>query len=120
MSDTGGRRWLVVGAGGMLGQDLVARLHDAGGDVLGLERQALDATDAAEVRAALARCRPAVVVNCAAWTAVDDAESREADALRVNGDAAAHLAAGCAELGAIMLQVSTDYVFAGDAQTPYA
>jgi dTDP-4-dehydrorhamnose reductase len=119
MSDMGSR-WLVVGAAGMLGRDLVGRLDDAGADVLGLDRQALDVTDAAAVRATLAGCRPDVVVNCAAWTAVDDAESREAEALRVNGEAAAHLAMASAESGAIMLQVSTDYVFAGDAETPYA
>lgn len=119
MSDMGSR-WLVVGAAGMLGRDLVGRFDDAGADVLGLDRQALDVTDAAAVRATLAGCRPDVVVNCAAWTAVDDAESREAEALRVNGEAAAHLAMASAESGAIMLQVSTDYVFAGDAETPYA
>src|SRR5215470_8228175 len=103
MSDLG-TRWLVVGAPGMLGQDLVARLEELGADVLGLDRQTLDVTAAAAVRDALAGSRADVVVNCAAWTGVDDAESREADALRVNGDGAAHLATACADLGAIMLQ----------------
>jgi dTDP-4-dehydrorhamnose reductase len=61
-----------------------------------------------------------VVVNCAAWTAVDDAEASEEEALAVNAGGAANLAAGCAASGARLVQVSTDYVFAGDAGRPYA
>ena len=74
--------WLVTGAGGMLGQDLVMRLEREGEDVAGYGRSDLDITDAAAVRATLRRRRPAVVVNCAAWTAVDDAETHEEAALR--------------------------------------
>lgn len=70
--------------------------------------------------AALEEHRPAVVVNCAAWTAVDDAETREDEALAINGDGPRNLAAACARTGAVLLHVSTDYVFAGDATTPYA
>ena len=112
--------WLVTGAGGMLGQDVLARLAAAGERATALDRAALDLTDAAAVRRALERHRPAVVVNCAAWTAVDDAETREAEALAVNGDGPARLADACARTGAVLLHVSTDYVFAGDATTPYA
>ncbi|KOV26202.1 dTDP-4-dehydrorhamnose reductase [Streptomyces caelestis] len=112
--------WLVTGAGGMLGQDVLARLAAAGEQATALDRAALDLTDADAVRRALAHHRPAVVVNCAAWTAVDDAETREAEALAINGDGPAHLAAACARTGAVLLHVSTDYVFAGDATTPYA
>ncbi|AYL36061.1 dTDP-4-dehydrorhamnose reductase [Streptomyces fungicidicus] len=112
--------WLVTGAGGMLGQDVLARLAAAGERATALDRAALDLTDAAAVRRALERHRPAVVVNCAAWTAVDDAETREAEALAVNGDGPARLADACARTGAVLLHVSTDYVFAGDATAPYA
>ncbi|MBE8469836.1 dTDP-4-dehydrorhamnose reductase [Streptomyces justiciae] len=117
---TDNRIWLVTGAGGMLGQDVLARLAEAGEQTVALDRAALDLTDADAVRSALEAHRPAVVVNCAAWTAVDDAESREDEALRINGDGPAHLAAACAATGAVLLHVSTDYVFAGDATTPYA
>ncbi|MDH6519097.1 dTDP-4-dehydrorhamnose reductase [Streptomyces sp. SAI-135] len=117
---TDNRTWLVTGAGGMLGQDLLARLDRAGERYVALDRKALDLTDADAVSAALDEHRPAVVVNCAAWTAVDDAETREDEALAVNGDGPAHLAAACARTGAVLLHVSTDYVFAGDATTPYA
>jgi dTDP-4-dehydrorhamnose reductase len=114
------RTWLVTGAGGMLAQDVLARLAAAGIPAVGAARAELDITDPASVSAALAAHRPAVVVNCAAWTAVDDAESREDEALRINGDGVRHLAEACAETGAVLLQVSTDYVFAGDAEKPYA
>ncbi|MET9529540.1 dTDP-4-dehydrorhamnose reductase [Streptomyces sp. NPDC006649] len=112
--------WLVTGAGGMLARDLLARLADDGTPAAGLDRAALDITDSAAVRGALAEHRPAVVVNCAAWTAVDDAESAEEQALAVNGTGPRVLAEACRETGAVLLQISTDYVFAGDGTQPYA
>jgi len=118
------RRWLVTGSGGMLGYDLVAALAGCGEDVIGLSRKELDVTGEATVAAALADCRPDVVVNCAAWTAVDDAEAHEDDALAVNGTGAAHvaaaIAAGNAAPGCRLVQMSSDYVFGGDAAVPYA
>ena len=113
-------RWLVTGAGGMLGTDLVAAVASAGEPVTGLDRARLDVTDAAAVADAIVSYRPEVVVNCAAWTAVDDAEAAEEQALAVNAGGPAHLAAACAGLGARLVQVSTDYVFAGQAGRPYA
>jgi dTDP-4-dehydrorhamnose reductase len=116
-------RWLVTGAGGMLGRDLVAALADRGEPVSGMDRASLDVTDGAAVADAIAAARPDVVVNCAAWTAVDDAEASEEQALAVNAGGAAVLAAACAGSGGSgtrLVQVSTDYVFAGDAGRPYA
>ncbi|MET9909856.1 dTDP-4-dehydrorhamnose reductase [Streptomyces sp. NPDC006476] len=117
---SGDRTWLVTGAGGMLGQDVLARLAEAEETAVALDRAALDLTDADAVVRALEEHRPSVVVNCAAWTAVDDAETREDEALRINGDGPRHLAEACARTGAVLLHVSTDYVFAGDADEPYA
>ncbi|MEU5044308.1 dTDP-4-dehydrorhamnose reductase [Streptomyces griseorubiginosus] len=117
---TDNRTWLVTGAGGMLGQDVLARLAQSGERYVALDRKALDLTDADAVSAALEEHRPAVVVNCAAWTAVDDAETREDEALAINGDGPRNLAEACARTGAVLLHVSTDYVFAGDATAPYA
>ncbi|MFC8224349.1 dTDP-4-dehydrorhamnose reductase [Streptomyces sp. NPDC057287] len=111
--------WLVTGAGGMLGQDVLARLAGAGIPAVAAGRDAVDIADRASVLAAFEQHRPAVVVNCAAWTAVDDAETDEEAALRVNGTGPAVLAGACREYGAVLLQVSTDYVFAGDAGQPY-
>ncbi len=112
-------RWLVTGARGMLGQDVMAALRARRETVMGLGRRELDVTDEAAVRAVIGDYRPGIVVNCAAWTAVDAAEADEQAALRVNGLGAEHLAAACAETGARMVQISTAQVFAGDAGRPY-
>jgi len=111
-------RWLVTGAGGMLGQDLLATLSDR--DVVPLTRSDLDITDHAAVLAAIEEHRPEVVVNAAAWTAVDAAEDNEAEAFLVNGVGPANLARACAELDVRLVQISTDYVFDGTATSPYA
>ena len=113
-------RWVITGAGGMLGRDLLTALEQAGEQAAGLARRELDITDGAAVRAALSQHRPDIVVNCAAWTRVDDAETHESEALAVNGHGAANLAGACAETGARLVHVSTDYVFAGDSARPYA
>jgi dTDP-4-dehydrorhamnose reductase len=109
-------RWLVVGSSGMLGQDVVAALR--GRDVTGVARPEVDVVDLVSVTDAVAGHD--VVVNCTAWTAVDDAETHEAEAFAVNGVGPANLARACAATGAWLVHVSTDYVFAGDATTPYA
>jgi dTDP-4-dehydrorhamnose reductase len=105
----------------MLGRDLTLLLAAAscGEQVIPLARADLEITDQAAVRAALDKYQPGVVVNCAAWTAVDDAEAHEDAALAVNGTAVALLAAACAERDVTLVQVSTDYVFDGTARRPY-
>jgi dTDP-4-dehydrorhamnose reductase len=113
-------RWLVTGAAGMLGRDLVCVLRSEGEEVTGLTRTDLDITDEAAVRETLTGHRPTVVVNCAAWTAVDKAETHEAEALAVNGDGAANLAAACRGAAARLIHVSTDYVFDGETTKPWA
>ncbi|GGR77665.1 NAD(P)-dependent oxidoreductase [Streptomyces humidus] len=119
MSPSPRPRWLVTGASGMLGRDLTHVLARRGAAVTALGRDALDITDEDAVRSVLALHRPAVVVNCAAWTAVDAAEAEPSRAMAVNGDGPRHLARACSLLGAVLLQVSTDYVFAGTAKRPY-
>jgi dTDP-4-dehydrorhamnose reductase len=113
-------RWLVTGAAGMLGRDLTALLTARGEEFTALTRADLDITDDAAAAAAVSAVKPDVVVNCAAWTAVDAAEENEAEALAVNGHGPANLAAACAGLGAALVHPSTDYVFPGDASVPYA
>ncbi|SHN46091.1 dTDP-4-dehydrorhamnose reductase [Cryptosporangium aurantiacum] len=107
-------RWLITGAGGALGHDLVVALRDA--DVTAATRAVLDITDRDAVRAAVAGHD--VVVNAAAYTAVDNAEADEDEATRINGHGPALLADACAATGAVLLQISTDYVLPGDATTP--
>ncbi|WP_353809659.1 dTDP-4-dehydrorhamnose reductase [Agromyces sp. SYSU T00194] len=109
-------RVLVTGAAGMLGRDVQAAL--AGRDVTALARADLDVTDAAAVAAAVAGHD--VVVNCAAYTKVDDAESHEELAYAVNATGPRLLAEACAATGARLVTISTDYVFDGTATEPYA
>ena len=114
-------RWLVTGAGGQLGLDLRVALGIAGVEdkaLTALRRTDLDITDAEAVRDAVRGHD--VVVNCAAYTRVDDAETHEAQAFSVNAVGAANVSAACRETGAKLVHVSTDYVFAGDAHEPYA
>lgn len=111
-------RWLVTGSAGMLGTDLVDLLRHRGEDVTGLVRSDVDLHDPDAVRAAVDGFD--VVVNCAAWTAVDDAEEHEAEALEVNGVVPDILARAVAETSGRVVQISTDYVFDGTATTPYA
>lgn len=114
-------RWLVTGSGGMLGLDLQVALGLAGVDedhVSAKTRVDLDITDLDAVREAVRGHD--LVVNAAAFTAVDDAESHEAEAFAVNATGAANVARACREFGARMVHISTDYVFAGDATDPYA
>ncbi len=111
-------RLLVTGAAGMLGTDVIAAA--TAHDVVALARADLDIVDADAVRAAVRDVRPDAILNCAAWTDVDGAESAEAQATAINGDGAGHVAAAAAEAGAIVVHVSSDYVFAGDASAPYA
>jgi len=111
-------RWLVTGAGGMLGSDLRAVLGarpDA--SLTALDRAGLDVVDEAAVAAAVPGHD--LVINTAAWTDVDGAETAEDAATAVNGAAVASLARACAAHGARLIHVSTDYVFDGTATTPY-
>jgi dTDP-4-dehydrorhamnose reductase len=112
-------RLLVTGAAGMLGRDVVAAAGDAGHEAVALARADLDITDAAAVRAAVLAARPDAVINCAAWTDVDGAETAEAQATAVNGDGAGHVAAAAAAAGALIVHLSSDYVFDGRAGDPY-
>jgi dTDP-4-dehydrorhamnose reductase len=110
-------RWLVTGAGGMLGRDLVDVLVARRVPLTAATRADLDIRDAGAVGAAVAGHE--VVVNAAAWTDVDGAETAYPDALAVNGAGAAAVAEACRAAGARLIHLSTDYVFAGTATTPY-
>lgn len=110
-------RWLVTGAKGMLGRDATDVLIAAGAEVTPADRSDLDVLDAAAVSALVKGHH--VVLNCAAWTAVDDAEENEPQAFAVNAVGAGHLARAARDAGARIVQVSTDYVFDGTSRTPY-
>ena len=108
---------LVTGAAGQLGREMVRVAGTA--VVAGLVRADLDVSDSAAVHEAVTGLRPDVVVNCAAWTDVDGCELDPERAQTVNADAVGFLAEACDEVGAHLVHVSTDYVFNGEASTPY-
>jgi dTDP-4-dehydrorhamnose reductase len=113
-------RLLVTGALGMLGRDLTAAAEAAGHEAIGWDLPEMDITDLAAVRAGVRDVRPDAIVNCAAWTDVDGAEAQEARATEINADGARNVAAAAAGHGALVIQVSTDYVFDGEAAGGYA
>lgn len=110
---------LVTGAGGMLGRAVVDAATRLGHDVRAATRAELDVTDAGHVRLAVLEQRPRAVINCAAYTDVDAAESHPGSAAAINGTGAGNVAAAAAEVGAFVVQVSTDYVFDGSKRAPW-
>jgi dTDP-4-dehydrorhamnose reductase len=112
-------RTLVLGGNGMVGRATVAAARRRGWVVGGPDRDEVDITDAAAVDRALADFRPELVVNCAAFTRVDDCEHEREAAFAVNGAAVGTVAAASERAGARLIHVSTDYVFDGKATEPY-
>jgi dTDP-4-dehydrorhamnose reductase len=109
---------LITGSYGQLGRAVVKTARDRGHDTTAHDIDTLDITDRSQVYTAVSRCEPDWVLNCAAYTAVDDCEVNEPRALAVNAAAVAGLAAACDDVGAALLQVSTDYVFSGELDKP--
>ena len=111
---------LIAGADGQVARALADTAPATGLHVTALGRPHLDLTDPASINAVLDKERPDVVINAAAYTAVDQAETDEAGAFALNAEGAGQLAAAAARLGAPILHLSTDYVFDGSKPTPYA
>jgi dTDP-4-dehydrorhamnose reductase len=113
-------RTLILGGTGMLGRAVLAAARRRGWPALALSRQQADIEDAARLAHWVASFRPELVVNCAAFTKVDDCEAQRQRAMAINGEAVGNVARAAELGGARLLQVSTDYVFAGEArQEPY-
>ena len=111
--------FLVTGAKGMLGMAVVDYLRQRGETVTGTDLPEADLTDSRAARELVRRLRPTRVIHCAAYTQVDQAESDIEVCRRVNALMPRHVGAACAETGASMLLVSTDFVFDGRAREPY-
>jgi dTDP-4-dehydrorhamnose reductase len=112
-------RVLVTGAGGQLGHDLVRHCGELGDDVVAATQADLDVGDPEVVHGAVGAARPDVVINAAAWTAVDACEGDPERAFRVNATAVDTLRRACEGVGAHLVQISTDYVFDGKLDRPY-
>lgn len=107
---------LVVGSKGMLGQDLMALYGDA---ARGVDIDEIDITDLASVQRVLLTLKPKVVINAAAYTDVDGCQTNTELAMQVNGEGVGYLAMTSKEIGAKLVQVSTDYIFDGTKGAPY-
>lgn len=112
-------RWMVTGAGGMTGSDVVELLEASGEPVVAASRKELDITSP-DVYEFVREARPDVILNCAAYTKVDDCEEDPALANRINGEGVRILAEAANREGALLVQISTDFVFDGTARTPYS
>ncbi len=110
---------LVTGANGMLGQDLCPILEDVGYEVIETDINNLDITNAQAVAAFIKQEAPVIVIHCAAYTNVDKAEEDLKNAERINVTGTESVAKACAEAGAVMVYISTDYVFDGTKNSPY-
>ena len=109
----------VIGSAGQLGADVSRAFGDAGHDVIPLSHSGIEVTDPDSVQKTLWHHRPEFVVNCAAYVRVDEAEDDVEAAFRVNAFGALNVARVCADLGALCIYISTDYVFDGEKAEPY-
>lgn len=112
-------KWLITGGGGMVANDLRRALEERGEDVIALKRADLDVTDARITLDVIGEAKPDVIVNCAAFTKVDAAEKTENVATAVNGSSVEFLAQAANDVDALLVQLSTDFVFDGKKETPY-
>ena len=111
--------WLITGGSGQLGIAVSRELRECGIFFATPNSKELDITLSPFTPSFIAQREPHVVVNCAAWTDVDAAESNEAQVLRVNSDGAENVALGAKLSGAKLIQISTDYVFSGESISPW-
>ena len=111
-------RWHIAGGHGMLATDIIAALRTRGVEPVVTDRDDLDITSPAQVARGFADAD--IVVNCAAYTAVDAAEEDEATAFSINATGPGVIARACSEMGLRMIHLSTDYVFSGTAEQPYS
>jgi dTDP-4-dehydrorhamnose reductase len=111
--------WLITGGSGQLGIAVSQELGDRGILFTACGSEDIDITQGPTVRDFVSLLSPTVIVNCAAWTDVDGAESNEPQASRVNSDGAENLALATKHCGAKLIHVSTDYVFSGEGETPW-
>jgi len=109
----------VFGSDGQLGRDIMTAGREAGFDMIGINRQDADVTDAAAVQRMVRSARPTIVINCAAFVRVEECERQPTVAFGTNATGALYVARSAEELGALCVFISTDYVFDGEKDTPY-
>jgi len=111
--------WLITGGSGQLGIAASQELGERGIFFTAWDSRDLDITQGPIVRNFISQLSPKVIINCAAWTDVDGAETNESQASRVNGDGAENISIAARKCGAKLIHISTDYVFSGENKTPW-
>lgn len=111
---------LVTGVKGQLGHDVVDELNQRGHEAVGVDIEEMDVTDGTSVRKTMSAVKPDAVIHCAAWTAVDAAEDNEDKVRLVNATGTENIAQECKKLGCKLMYLSTDYVFDGGGEQPWA
>ncbi|WP_160140889.1 dTDP-4-dehydrorhamnose reductase [Bacillus sp. SLBN-3] len=110
---------LVTGGSGQLGSEIIRQLKDAGRLFMAPERSELDVTDAEQTTEFIDRTAPDIIIHCAAFTDVDRAEEEQERAFLVNATGTMHIAEAASAVGAVLVYISTDYVFDGKKKDPY-
>ena len=113
------KKVLITGCNGQLGRALNTLLEDSETELVNTDVDTLDICDLEQVRAIVRKEHPDTIINCAAHTAVDKCETDEENAMRINALGPKNLATAAKEAGAQLVQISTDYVFDGNAKKPY-
>ncbi|MDW7643571.1 MAG: dTDP-4-dehydrorhamnose reductase [Desulfuromonadales bacterium] len=118
LGEDANRTIALIGSNGMLAT-MLKRVFPASWEIHAFDLPEFDITGAAQVREVMAQLRPDVIINCAAFTKVDLCESEQETAFKVNGQGPGNLAEAAHQVGAVLVHISTDFVFAGDKTTPY-
>jgi dTDP-4-dehydrorhamnose reductase len=112
-------RVLVTGAAGQVGRDMIDHCTAMGDEVWGVDREQFDICAREQVHGAITSLAPDLVINCAAWTAVDACESDPSKAMAINALSVRYVREACSRVGAHLVHISTDYVFDGTLERPY-
>ena len=113
------KKLLITGCNGQLGRALNREYRDAWAELINLDSQKLDISSLDSVMQAVRSCRPDVIINCGAMTAVDLCETERDRAFRINALGPRNLGIAAMETGAKVFQISTDYIFSGESKRPY-
>jgi dTDP-4-dehydrorhamnose reductase len=119
MGGKNGMRVLVTGSEGMLAKDLITCFSQRGYETIAPPEDEFDITDLAATRSVVDHCKPELIINCAAYTKVDEAEKEEPQALLVNGFGVQNVCLVCQESDIPLVHFSTDYIFDGAKESPY-
>lgn len=110
---------MITGGSGQLGSEIIRQLRDAGRPFLAPQRAECDVTDVKQTKDFIYRCSPDIIIHCAAFTDVERAEEEQERAFLVNATGTKHIAEAASAVGAVLVYISTDYVFDGKKKDPY-